>query len=230
MLELDRNEVSVPLCLAGYDHLVHSWKCLDALCKQQVRMALVNSQRSTDLAAEVTEYGVLCAYCEGAIYAEGHIEHFRRKNPQHFPELTFQFSNLFLVCGAKDHCGHYKDGPATLAYSTDDLIKPDEMKPEHYLYFHSSGEVRPQERISPEDKHIAAETIRVLGLNNGSLPNARKKALSVYENTILAELDEIAAWPESERDAYLQQEVQESCWQPYATTIKHFLVKANWQD
>lgn len=188
---------------------------------------LVNCQRSTDLAAEMTEHGVLCAYCEGAIHAEGHIEHFRRKNPQHFLELTFKFSSLFLARGAKDHCGHYKDGKATLSYNVDDLIKPDEMKLGYYLYFHSSGEVRPQERISHEDKHIVAETIRVLGLKNGPLPRVRKKALSVYENKMLTESDYIATWPESERDAYLQQEVQESCWEPYATTIKHFLVKTN---
>jgi len=47
MLELDRNEVSVPLCLAGYDHLVHSWKCLDALlCLAILTKKMVSLPRS----------------------------------------------------------------------------------------------------------------------------------------------------------------------------------------
>src|SRR4051812_35154990 len=110
MHKLDRTAIPAPACLANYDHLQHSWGDIKQADKQVIRQSLVQLQ------------GERCAYCEGSPYREGHIEHFRRKNPAHFPQLTFRWDNLFLACGSQDHCGHYKDRPRAPAYNPDHVI------------------------------------------------------------------------------------------------------------
>src|SRR5690554_4407048 len=127
MLKLDRNSTNTPNCLDSFNYLAQTWDDLAPSCKSDVRSSLINMQRDPSLAADASEYGVLCAYCESAIYTDGHLEHFRRKNPNHYPELTFEWTNLFLACGSHEHCGHYKDRNTAPSYNPDDLIKPDEM-------------------------------------------------------------------------------------------------------
>ena len=36
---------------------------------------------------------------------------------------------------------------------------------------------------------------------------------------------ELANWPQEDREAYLSEEINATRWDPYATTIKHFLQK-----
>lgn len=223
MHKLDRSAVAAPECLVKHDYKTQRWSDLQGDCKKQVRKALAYLQGDPEL-VEQTEYGVRCAYCEGGIHHGGHIEHFRRKNPEHYPELMFEWSNLFMACGSSAHCGHYKDRRQADAYVPDQLIKPDEYDPEHYLYFHSSGQVRAREGLPPKDRETATETIRVFGLNNGSLPGARRKVLEGYWQPLLEDLDELESWGEGERASYLQAEVEATRWEPFATTIKHFLV------
>jgi hypothetical protein len=43
----------------------------------------------------------------------------------------------------------------------------------------------------------------------------------------LNDLDEIASWEPTDRAKYLQEEIEQTRWQPYATTIKHFLQNQN---
>lgn len=227
MHKLDRATAMAPACLAAYDHRVQSWDDLAADCKRQLRAALVQMQGIPGVTTQdAEEYGLRCAYCEGRIYHEGHIEHFRRKNPVHYPELTFAWLNLFLACGSSDHCGHYKDRKNAPAYNPDQLIKPDDHDPEIYLYFHSTGEVRVRSGLNGGDAHRAAETIRVFGLDNRTLTGSRAAELRKYRQKILADLDELALWPSADRQAYLAAEIAASRWQPYATTIKHFLQSA----
>lgn len=230
MHKLDRASVTCPECLSHYDYTKQKWKALNSnpVCKSSLRLALVKMQGIPEVTIEnAQEYGVRCAYCESSIFHEGHIEHFRRKDAEHFPELTFEWSNLFLACGAHQHCGHYKDRNSAPDYDPAHLIKPDEQDPEHYLYFHSSGEVRVKEGLNDADKHKAAETIRVFGLNNAPLPSARAQAVSQYRKLMLEELDEIASWDEADREAYLHGEIERTRWDAYSTSIKHFLQKQN---
>ena len=136
MHKLDRDNTAAPPCLSGYHHTTHSWDNFGSKCKKQLRAALVKMQGIPGVTTEdASEYGVRCAYCEDAIHHAGHIEHFRRKNKNHFPELTFDWSNLFLACGSKNHCGHYKDRSRANPYNPDELIKPDVEDPEEYFYF-----------------------------------------------------------------------------------------------
>jgi len=228
MHKLDRTSVSAPVCLGVYDYKIQTWDDLDAVCKRQVRAALLHVQGVSGIttATGAAEYGLRCAYCEGAIRHEGHLEHFRRKNrhrPDAYPELTFAWENLFLACGSTEHCGHYKDRPSALPYDPDDLVKPDEHDPDHYLYFHSSGEVRVREKLNDADKHRAAETIRVFGLDNPALTGSRAKAVSAYRKMSAADFEELASWEGHDRQKYFLEEIEATRWHPYSTTIKHFL-------
>lgn len=224
MHKLNRASVTPPACLTTYDYQIQNWDNLDAECKHLLRAALVKMHGIPGVTTpESNEYGLRCAYCENRIYHEGHIEHFRRKNPDHFPQLTFDWTNLFLSCGSHDHCGHYKDRPNAPKYDPNQLIKPDEHDPERYLYFHSNGEVRARRALNNSDLHRATETIRVFGLDNRVLIGARRRAVSFYREKITADLNEIASWSSDERKAYLAGEIEATCGDPYATTIKHFL-------
>ena len=227
MHKLDRTSVAPPACLASYNHPTHSWDDLAGKCKQQLRAALVQMQGIPGVTTpDANEYGLRCAYCEGSIFHEGHIEHFRRKNANHFPQLTFTWNNLFLACGSSEHCGHFKDRKDAPAYNPAHLIKPDQDEPDSYLYFHSSGEVRVRSRLNAADALRASETIRVFGLDNRTLAGARAQSLSVYKKKVTADLDELASWPLADRQAYLTEEIAATRYEPYATTVKHFLQSA----
>lgn len=225
MHKLERADVNAPACLAEYDYQTQKWADFGGNCKKQLRFALFQMQGIPGITVEnAAEYGLRCAYCEGGIYNEGHIEHFRRKNPKlGFPELTFEWSNFFLACRANTHCGHFKDRRSAPPYNPDLLVKPDEHNPEHYLYFHSSGEVRAQANLNEEDKKRATETIRVFGLDNKVLEGARARAVSGYRKIKAGDFEELVSWDPADINDYLQGEIEATRWHPYATTIKHYL-------
>ncbi|NVE01087.1 retron system putative HNH endonuclease [Massilia sp. BJB1822] len=228
MHKLDRSVATPPTCLAKYDFKTHRWSDLDGPCKKQLRFALFQMQGIPGITGEdAKEYGLRCAYCQGAIRSEGHIEHFRRKNSSHlngYPELTFAWENLFLACHSNDHCGHFKDRSGGPAYNPDHLLKPDEEDAEAFLYFHSSGSVAPREGLSPADKHRASETIRVFGLDNRSLIGAREKAVIKYREMLRTDLEELASWDEESRREYMREEIETTRWEPYASAIKDFFL------
>lgn len=226
MHKLDRTSIKAPDCLNNYDHNSHTWDDFEGVCKKQLRLALVQMQGIPDVTTfDAKEYGLRCAYCEGAIYHEGHIEHFRRKNAKHYPQLTFVWENLFLSCGSNDHCGHYKDRKNSPPYNPDQLIKPDEHDPEHYLYFHSTGEVRVRHGLEHNETNMANETIRVFGLNEPTLVGSRFKALEPYKKEMLENLEILAECSDEERQEFLEDEVQATRYNSYSTSIHHFLQK-----
>ena len=214
MHKLDRTQTAEPACLAGYDHRIHTWDDVKPEDKQQIRESLERFQ------------DVRCAYCEGSVYDDGHIEHFRRKNQNHFPHLIFVWPNLFLSCGSMNHCGHYKDRPNADPYNPDELVKPDEQDPDHYFYFHSSGEIRQRFGISPENQSCASETIRVFNLNYGSLMADRRRALRLYKQREPGILEDLMAFDESMRQVYITEEIHATRLQPHWTVIRHYFEKA----
>jgi uncharacterized protein (TIGR02646 family) len=215
MRKLDRSAVPAPACLANYQHDTHTWDDVSGEDKQQIRAQLEQIQ------------GRRCAYCEGSLDALGHhIEHFRRKNPLHFPHLKFTWSNLFLACDEHEHCGHYKDRHGADPYNPAELIKPDEHDPDQYLYFHSSGEVRPRSKIAPEAQRPATETIRVFNLDCGSLRAARRRALAQYERKDPTILDGLMELDEESREVFIAEEVQATAGEPHCTVIRHYFEKA----
>ncbi|MDY0983153.1 retron system putative HNH endonuclease [Microbacterium sp. CFBP9023] len=222
---LDRGGVRAPDCLDDYDYSDHTWKQFGKACKREVRARLVEMQGipGVSAASGANEYGVRCAYCEGPIYVDGHIEHFRRKNPAHFPELTFEWSNLFLACRSVSHCGHFKDRRSSDSYSPADLVKPDERDPEAFLFFSSNGRVYPKDGLDSVNMHIATETIRVFNLNDDALAARRRSALKPYFEQISEFLDLGIELDPHELFDDLASEILRTQYEAYATTIKHFL-------
>jgi uncharacterized protein (TIGR02646 family) len=215
MHKLDRTRITEPVCLAGFDHRSQMWDDLKPDEKQQIRASLEQMQ------------DLRCAYCESRLYADGHIEHFRRKGQNHFPHLTFVWSNLFLSCGSVEHCGHYKDRQNAPAYSPDDLIKPDEHEPDHYFYFFSSGEIRIRGGISEGDSRRASETIRVFNLNCGSLNAARRRALRFYEERQPDVLEVLMQFDETTAQMFIAEEIEATRLEPHWTVIRHYFEKVH---
>lgn len=215
MHKLDRILITEPPCLAGYDHQIHTWDDVRSGDKQQIRESLAQLQ------------DVRCAYCEGTIYADGHIEHFRRKNPHHFPHLTFVWSNLFRSCGSFDHCGHYKDRPGAAQYDPNVLVKPDEYEPDDYFYIHSTGEIRHRSGISADDQLRATETIRVFNLDCGPLRSARRRALRIYEQRAMGILEGLMEFDELTRRDFIAGEIHATRLEPHGTVIRHYFEKAH---
>lgn len=214
MHKLDRSAVAEPACLASYSYPQHTWENMSSSDKSQIRNSLKKMQDCR------------CAYCEGPIYSNnGHIEHFRRKNPAHFPELSFVWCNLFLSCDSLQHCGHYKDRPSAGCYNPDDLVKPDKDDPGLFFYFHSSGEVRPRSGIDAVRSTRATETIRVFNLNCGKLKAERRRALRIYRRRDPGFIEELMGLEQADRQLFISQEIAATRADPYWTVIRHFFEK-----
>jgi uncharacterized protein (TIGR02646 family) len=231
MHKLDRAAVPRPSCLDDYDCLSQKWEDLKGDNKRSVRLSLQRIQSQQVVTADADDevefvLGLRCAYCECQIFHGGHIEHFRRKNVAHHPELTFEWTNLFLACGSTEHCGHYKDHGGE-PYNPDELIKPDVHEPDDYLYYHSSGTVRVRHRttMSDGDRRRGEETIRVFHLDCGHLRGARHRALKQYLGRNAGILEALMGFDENDRQLFIDQEINATKWEPYWTTIRHLFQK-----
>ncbi len=234
MHKLDRSAIAAPTCLSAYDFLTQSWKDLTPDCKASVRTALLRMQGTpgdpSNPGTQETDFiGVRCAYCEGQIRHERHIEHFRRKSRSHpngYPELTFAWENLFISCTSHDHCGHYKDHGSGGTFDPEDLIKPDEHEPDDYLYFHSRGEVLVRDNgsnMAEADLRRARETIRVFNLNSTRLTGARARSVASYLSKDSRILEDLQSWSLEDRRAYVHSELAETRWDAHSTVIRHLL-------
>lgn len=218
MRRVERAGVSPPASLAGYHHDTCSWD--DEPGRTRFHGAHKKELRST---LESMQAGC-CAYCESPTFDDGHIEHFRRKNKDHFPELMFAWSNLFLSCSSLDHCGHYKDRRGS-HYDPRDLVKPDDDDPNEYFYFHSSGDVRVRSGLDVVKARRASETIRVFHLDCGSLQAERRRAIKSYLRRDPDMLEAISEFEESLRLAFIDQELQATSNEPHSAVIRHFFEK-----
>lgn len=213
MHKLDRASIASPICLSLYHHTTHKWDDLSGEHKREIRECLKQMQ------------GARCAYCEGAVYNDAHIEHFRRKNPLHYPQLTFDWANLFLSCESHEHCGHFKDRPSADPYSPADLIKPDEYEPDDYFYFHSDGDMRPRSGIEATHLQRALETIRVFNLDCGTLRASRHRAIKQYERRNPGILDALMEFDEQDRQEFINQEIEATKNDYHCTVIRHYFEK-----
>lgn len=214
MHALNRSDAAEPACLASYTVPPHDWDNDAGPCKPAIRAALKLIQGPIN---------PLCAYCESALYESGHVEHFRRKHREHFPELTFVWSNLFLSCDSADHCGHFKDRKQAPAFDPSDLIKPDIDNPDAFLYFHSSGQARSVATADAVAAHRAEVTIRVFGLNDPGLTARRRGAADRYSRERYPNLDDLMALPANDIAAFIADELKATASDEFCTTIRHFL-------
>lgn len=233
MRHLDRAAVAAPECLDGFEYKADAWGDFGGECKKATRAQLAEMQGIPGVtsAAGAKEHGVRCAYCEGPIYTDGHIEHFRRR--AHFPELTFEWTNFFLACGSTKHCGHFKDGNSNPLYVADDLVKPDIDDPAEFLFFSSTGGVHPQHQLDAENTHRAAETIRVFNLDEPGLAHRRKKSASSFLDkyeSLRAQLDDLddgepdtQAFIDQLREEFVLEEFEAVSREPYSAVIRQLM-------
>lgn len=207
MHQLQRNAVP-PTCLAKYRHGVNQWRELTASDKEEIWRELNTMQ------------GERCAYCEGTLSKEKHIEHFRQRS--RCPQLTFTWDNLFGSCNRSDSCGKHKDECQYLAV---DLIKADIEDPERFLVFEVTGTVQTRANLSAVDRRKAEETIRILNLNAAALRQIRRVLLMQYTKTA----DTFAALAIEHGEAavkrLLEEELDSTSLLPHATAIKHVLTR-----
>lgn len=239
MHKLDRDSVQKPACLDDWANRddwqpdENRWAVFGkdgSGCKRLLRLRLQAMQalqtiRDDDDDSEFYILGLRCAYCESVIHSGGHIEHFRRKSLNHtngYPELTFEWSNLFLCCDSKQHCGHFKDRKKGDSYEPALLIKPDVDDPDRYLFFSSTGAVRVRScsDLTQQEQCRALETIRVFNLQDRALVAKRRAVVQPISEDM--SLDELMQWSPEDRAEYIALEIAARQHEPYATTIRHF--------
>ena len=124
-----------PICLANYRHGRDNWSQVTPDHKTQVWQQLNKMQKQR------------CAYCERSIYnrdtvqptSNAHIEHFRQKAANRYPQGMFEWGNLFGSCNNEDSCGKHKD--KLNEYNHLDLIKMDQEETDDFFHFVSDGTI-----------------------------------------------------------------------------------------
>ena len=170
--------------------------------------------------------GQRCAYCEAPIdIGYRHIEHFRQRS--RYPQGTFQWSNLFGSCNRTNTCGRHKDRCG--AYLHTNLIKPDVDDPDEFLVFDPEGGVNPKADLTPHQHHRAQETIRILNLTLGGLPQMRRSAAAGYLQQVELWAEYASHFPDEEWrpivEQELAQELANTAHLPFATAIRHTLAR-----
>ncbi|WP_444935854.1 retron Ec78 anti-phage system effector HNH endonuclease PtuB [Microbulbifer sp. JMSA004] len=205
-----------PACLSQYQHGRDNWHQVTQAHKNEIWLKIDEMQNGR------------CAYCEATIRTtpgerNAHLEHFRQKRTDCYPQGTFLWSNLFGSCGRDDSCGKHKD--RQLPYNYQDLIKMDQDDPVDYLSFLSDGNVVPAKGLHPDQKKRAVETIRIFNLN-GSLRQIRETMLKGYIETAEEFADYAADFEEEEWLPLLEEELENIKNLPFTTAIKHVLLPA----
>ena len=119
-----------------------------------------------------------CSYCDIRPLVKGgikpSIDHFKPKSL--FPELAFEWSNLFLSCY---QCQEYKGSK----YPETEPLKPDNLNYEFDYWFEinwETNEIKPNPLRSLEEQKRANITINWLGLNKDDRPVIRGEELEKY--------------------------------------------------
>jgi len=158
---------------------IHSWNQLEETAEgQQVR----SSTREYILKREQFNQ---CAYTELPLEYEkndSHIEHLKRKDSAFFPELTFEWSNLFVSCSFDDFGGKYKDEKYLKGKTKADnalIINPALENPNEYFELTNWGELTIKTDLQELAKTKAEETIKAFNLNHNSLKDRRRKIIKI---------------------------------------------------
>jgi uncharacterized protein (TIGR02646 family) len=157
-----------------------NWDALDATVRTNTRKYIL-----------VEEQGKQCAYTELPIEYEKnntHIEHLKRKNAAFFPELTFEWTNLFVSCNASDFGGKYKDETYLKGKVKADnalIINPSIDNPADFFELKSWGELTIKENLNDTDRRKAEITRDAFNLNHNSLKQRRIEIIQMikqYQN------------------------------------------------
>ena len=127
--------------------------------------------------ALLKEQKYLCCYCECRIDdSTSHIEHFKPKAQDKFPDLQLEYSNLHASCTKRptgkpdEHCGHKKAD----VYSKD-LVSPLEYDCSTHFQYMLNGTI-----VGTDDRGKA--TIATLNLNSALLDIQRKTLIDYFSD------------------------------------------------
>lgn len=117
-----------------------------------------------------------CAFCDGPVGVESKetVEHFRPK--RHFPQLAYDWSNLFPACDVCQEKGDKFD---------EALLKPDEDGYEFNRYFiknYDTGEIEVNTFASPDEQNRAEVTLTLYRLNTSLRKRSRKRESRHFQN------------------------------------------------
>lgn len=155
------------------------------------------------------EQGYICCYCERELKdGDCHIEHFKPKDKNKFPELQITYDNLLCSCqvntekGEPLHCGNSKGN----WFDDRLLISPLDTNCENKFKYTYDGQILPFD----EDDEEAKTTIEKLQLNIDKLKALRKSVI-------------YALFDDENVDWYL--EINQGKFNEFYTTIEYLYTK-----
>ncbi len=117
-----------------------------------------------------------CAYTELSINQNNnssHIDHFKRKHSLLFPQLMFDYSNLFTACQFEGFGAKYKDRKVKTINDYNDLLSPlTQDLASHFEYNIDTGEI---EGKTPKARY----TMETFNLNHDTLIKRRKETAKI---------------------------------------------------
>lgn len=144
----------------------------------EVRKALYESLRK--------EQGNICCYCERRLIENDfHIEHFKPKDPELYPELELVYENFLCSCqrnlkkGDPRHCGNSKEN----WFHEELMISPLDPSCETRFEYSFDGKIK----AANANDQGAVVTIEKLNLHIDKLNTARKNVIGVFLDEALTE-------------------------------------------
>lgn len=143
-----------------------------------------------------------CAYT-GLWLSEGtkqsiHIDHFKKRSI--YPELTFDWNNLFVAAKDVDSGADYKDkhisGPRQVADSVyKNIFSPLEANLSKYFWYRQDGEIIPHPSINDESiRSKVKKTIEIFNLNSADLKNRRLGIMQTLKGILEQDDETIREW------------------------------------
>ncbi len=115
------------------------------------------------------------------------IEHFRPKTDVRFTMLAFAWENLYYCC---ELCQKSKREQWDEA-----LLAPDEATyrfERYFIFDFTTGAIQPNPRATPQDRHAAATTISLYGLDLSARRRYRRVALGNWIGSTNNRIDEVS--------------------------------------
>lgn len=165
-----------------------NWDALDGTVRTNTRKYILEE-----------EQGNQCAYTELPLEYnnDSHIEHLKRKDAAFFPNLTFEWTNLFVSCTSSDFGGKYKDQVYLKGKTKAEnalILNPALENPSDFFDLKNWGEITIKGDLQGIKRAKAEETIKAFNLNHNSLVKERlrmMRAVQMYKDGGIAEIKDI---------------------------------------
>jgi len=156
-----------------------NWKNLKNDDWQPTYSNLQNPEKEKVFESLLDEQGYICCYCERELKNQNyHIEHFKPKDKNKFPELQLDYDNFLCSCQRNTkhrvrlHCGNSKDN----WFDDRLLVSPLDSNCEAKFIYTADGHIKP----SDSNDSSAVTTIEKLKLDIDKLVNLRNKAIEPF--------------------------------------------------